>query len=111
MTDYDQQKWFELYRIALVELKHAALTGRISDARGEIISRLEILRRHPQLDQHECRALHDALNNLRVLEREEERLAVAEKRRLIQDSLEKLQTLAPSSELFRQQEIDNQKNR
>jgi hypothetical protein len=27
MNDYDQQKWFNLYRTVLLELKRAAMTG------------------------------------------------------------------------------------
>ena len=30
--DYDKQKWFDLYKTALLELNRAAMTGRISDA-------------------------------------------------------------------------------
>ena len=96
MNDYDEQKWFDLYRIALLELNHAALTGRISDARGEIATRLEILKQHPELHKHESQAIQDALNNLRVLEREEKRLASDEKNRLLQETIQKLASLAPT---------------
>ena len=43
MHDYDTQKWFDLYRTALLELERAAITGRIRDARAEITIRLETL--------------------------------------------------------------------
>jgi hypothetical protein len=52
MNDYDKQKWFDLYKTALLELNRAAMTGRISDARGEIATRLERLKQHPALHQH-----------------------------------------------------------
>jgi hypothetical protein len=95
MNDYDKQKWFDLYRTAILELTRAAMTGRICDARGEIAIRLEALKQHPGLHQEEYRAIQDALSNLRVLEQEEARLAEDDKRRLLQESIQKLQTLAP----------------
>ena len=98
MNDYDEQKWFNLYRTALLELKRAAMTGRISDARDEISTRLETLKQHPGLHRQEYQAIQDALNNLRVLEREEERFAADDKRRLLQESVEKLEILAPKFE-------------
>jgi hypothetical protein len=98
MNDYDEQKWFDLYRTALLELKRVAVTGRISDARGEISTRLETLKLHPELHREEHQAIKDALNNLRVLEREEERLAADDKKRLLQESIEKLQSIAPKFE-------------
>jgi hypothetical protein len=91
MNDYDKQKWFDLYRTAILELTRAAMTGRICDARGEIAIRLEALKQHPGLHQEEYRAIQDAL----VLEQEEARLAEDDKRRLLQESIQKLQTLAP----------------
>jgi hypothetical protein len=36
MSDYDQEKWVDVYKTALMELEHAAMTGRISDARTAI---------------------------------------------------------------------------
>jgi hypothetical protein len=95
MNDYNDQKWFDLYRTALLELSRAAMTGRISDARGEITARLEILKQHSGLHQNEHQAIQDALNNLRVLEREEKRLAADEKDRLLIESIRKLTSVAP----------------
>ena len=74
MNNYDSQKWFNLYKTALLELERAALTGRIADARAEITLRLETLQQHPDLHHAEMSAIQDALNNLRVLEREEQRM-------------------------------------
>ena len=95
MKDYDKQKWFDLYRTALLELNRAAISGRISDARGEIGSRLETLKQHPGLHQHEYQAIQDALSNLRVLEREGKRLASDERNRLLRESIQKLASVAP----------------
>jgi hypothetical protein len=107
MNGYDKQKWFDLYRTALLELNRAAMTGRISDARGEIASRLERLKQHPGLHQHEYQAIQDALNNLRVLEREEKRLASDEKNRLLQESIQKLASVAPKFVGPSQQQTSN----
>ena len=94
MNDYDKQRWYDLYRVAMLELERAAMTGRISDARGEISTRLEALKQHPELHRSEYQAIQDALNNLRVLEREEAALAAADKTRLMQESVAKLQSIA-----------------
>ena len=95
MHDYDTQKWFDLYKTALLELKRAAMTGRIGDARAEIAIRLETLKQHPGLHQEEHQAIQDALTNLRVLEREEEQLAAEDKKRILQQTVQKLKTLVP----------------
>jgi hypothetical protein len=95
MNDYDQQKWFDLYTTALVELERAAMTGRIGDARAEIAVRLEALKQHPGLHRAEYQAIQDALSNLRVLEREEARLVAEEKKLLLQEAARKLQSIAP----------------
>lgn len=95
MRDYDSQKWFDLYRTAILELQRAAITGRIRDARSEITTRLETLRQHPDLHHTELSAIHDALNNLRVLEREEERMAAEDKKRILQQTVQKLKSIAP----------------
>jgi hypothetical protein len=95
MNDFDTQKWFDLYKTALLELERAAMTGRIADARAEITTRLEMLQQHPELHHSELSAIRDALNNLRVLEREEERLAAEDKKRILQDTVQRLKTVAP----------------
>lgn len=93
MNDYSQQKWFDLYTTAMLELKRAAMTGRIGDARAEIAVRLATLQQHPNLDGTECAAIQDALNNLLSLEREEERLAADDKKRILQETVSKLESL------------------
>lgn len=93
MNDHSQQKWFDLYTTAMLELKRAAMTGRIGDARAEIAARLATLQQHPNLDGTEYAAIQDALNNLLSLEREEERLAADDKKRILQESVSKLESL------------------
>ncbi len=94
MNDYATEKWFDLYKTALLELERAAMTGRISDARAEITTRLETLQQHPNLHYTELSAIRDALNNLRALEREEERLAAEDKKRILQQAAQKLKSIA-----------------
>jgi hypothetical protein len=47
------------------------------------------------LHAQERQATEDALNNLRVLEGEEERFAAGEKKRALEEALQKLRSLAP----------------
>lgn len=95
MKDYDKQKWFDVYKTAMLELQHAAMTGRIDDARTEIANRLETLKQHPDLHRDEHQAIEDALRNLSVLEQEDARLAAEDKRRRLQEIARKLQAIAP----------------
>ena len=95
MRDYDSQKWYDLYKTAMLELERAAMTGRIHDARAEITNRLEALQQHPNLHQGELSAIRDALNNLRVLEREEENLAAEDTKRLLRQTVQALKISAP----------------
>ena len=43
MTEHEQENWVALYHAALVELEHARMSGRIKDARTEIVLRIEKL--------------------------------------------------------------------
>ena len=70
MNEYDQEKWFDLYKSAIIELKRAAITGRIGEARAEIATRLQDLEKLPDLHSEERQAISDALSTLRMLERE-----------------------------------------
>jgi len=97
MSNYDKEKWVELYRTALLELEHAKMTGRIGDARTEIAARIEKLHDIPGLHDKERQAIEDALNSLRTLERQEERYA-ADERRIAETALEKLRAVAPKIE-------------
>ena len=95
MRDYDSQKWFDLYRTAILELQRAAITGRIRDARSEITTRLETLRQHPDLHHTELSAIQDPLNNLRVFGARGGRMAAEDKKRILQQTVQKLTSIAP----------------
>jgi len=95
MNEYDNAKWFDLYKTAMLELQRAAMTGRIGDARNEITARLEKLKQHPALHRHEFQAIQDALSNLRSVERDEECLAAEDKKRILEETVDKLKTIAP----------------
>jgi hypothetical protein len=97
MSDYDKEKWVELYRTAMLELEHAKMAGRIRDTRIEIAARIKKLHDIPGLHAKEKQAIEDALSGLRVLEREEARYETDE-RRIAEAALEKLFTLAPRLE-------------
>ena len=103
MHDYDSQKWYDLYRTAVLEFERAAITGRIRDARAEITTRVEALRQHPGLHHAELLGIEDALNNLRVLEREEERLAAEDKKRILEQTMQRLKNIAPKFAVPEQQ--------
>jgi hypothetical protein len=75
MNDYEKEKWFELYKTAMLELHRTAVRGRISDARTEIAARLGKIKEHPGLHDDEHRAIKYAITGLCALEREEEELA------------------------------------
>jgi hypothetical protein len=107
MNDYDQRKWFDLYRTALLELERAAMTGRISEARYEITTRLETLRQHPGLDKSEYQAIQDAVHNLRTFEEEEARMAAADKKRILEEAAQKLRAISPKFQGPNQQEESN----
>jgi|SRR5579863_3700196 len=93
--DYTKEKWVELYASAITELKHALMAGRILEARNEIMSRLELLRESLNSHPRERQAITDALNNLRVLEREESKYKAEQQRQAVQTALEKLETINP----------------
>jgi hypothetical protein len=104
MADYEKEKWFDLYRTALLELKRAVMTGRISDARAGISARLETLEQHPGLHQREDQSDAGRACSLRTLEQAEARLVEEERKRLLQEAMQKLQTLAPKLEKPKQRE-------
>jgi len=95
VEDFRLQKWFDLYKTAMLELERAAMTGRIADARVEIASRLEALQEYPGLHPEERQAIRDAHSNLRGLEQEEARLAAEDKKVLLEEAVQRLQALAP----------------
>ena len=95
MNDYRTEQWFDLYATAILELQRAAMNGRIGDAHAEIATCLETLLQHPNLHHTELSAIRDALINLRALEQEEEGLAAEDKKRVLQETVQSLKTIAP----------------
>ena len=91
---HENEGWYRLYESAMLELEQAKLAGRIGDARKEIAARIEKLRNIPALHEREKQAIEDALNALRMLEREDER-AKADECRIAEAALEKLRTTEP----------------
>ena len=89
------QECFDLYRTARLELQRAAITVRIRDARTEITTRLQRLRQRPDLHHTEQSAIQDSLNNLPLLEREEERLAAEDRKRIVHRTVQTLKAIAP----------------
>lgn len=97
VNDYDQEKWVELYRAAMLEFEHSPMAGRLADARAEIAKRLEKIQETLALHLAERQAIEDALTGLRVVEEEDARHSEA----AAQSStgrLEKLQAMKPQIE-------------
>ena len=67
---YEKEEWFRLYRLAMVETHGTNLKVRIDDARTAIAARIERLLTTLGPHERERSALRDAVNGLRVLERE-----------------------------------------
>ena len=107
MNDYQEQKWVELYRAALLELENSLMAGRITDARAEIVRRLEQLQQTPGLHARERQAIQDATNGLQNLEREEAQHASDEEQRIAQEVLAKLRSLRPRIENLKPDEFDS----
>jgi hypothetical protein len=96
MEKYHSENWVTLYRLAIVELEHAKMSGRIDSTRTEIVARLEKLKSTPGLHPRERQAIADALSGLRVLVEEEARYDANQKRRAAEGALEKLRSVAPA---------------
>ena len=93
--DYDEEKWVEVYKSAVLELEQSLIAGRIADARSEIVKRIEALRSIPGLHGEERQAIEDAIHNLRVLEREDGGITAEEERKGVEAALERLRSIAP----------------
>jgi hypothetical protein len=93
MADYSGEKWIEIYQNALLQLEHARVRGRIGDAGAEIIARVETLKTLPGLHEQEDRAIDDALNALRFLEREEDRYDENQRRQALDTTARKLKSI------------------
>jgi hypothetical protein len=53
MGDYEDENWVALYRLAVVELEHARMSGRIEAAQAAIVARMEALQHMPRLHADE----------------------------------------------------------
>jgi hypothetical protein len=71
MSDYDKENWVQPFHTAMLELTKAKMTGRISEARASIVERMTKLQELPGLHRDEIHAIQDAMNQLRVLEKED----------------------------------------
>jgi len=74
------------------------MTGRIADAREEIVKRVAALRDIPGIHDEERQAIEDALSSLRSLERLEVKYQAEEQRKKAEAALEKLRAIAPKIE-------------
>jgi len=81
VPDYGQEKWVQLFKSALLELKPSLMSGRIADARGEIEKRIASLRDMPGIHDDERQAIEDALSSLCTLEREDVKYQAEEQRK------------------------------
>jgi hypothetical protein len=97
MNDYDSEEWFGLYSLALLELERAVISGRINEARISITARLEELKTLTGSRERERDAIEGALRNLRVIEREEARLAEEDRQRILRETIQKLREVVPES--------------
>jgi hypothetical protein len=91
--DYDKEKWVEVYKSAVFELEQSLITGRIEQARAEIVKRVAALRNISGLHGEERQAIEDAIYNLRVLEREDVKHAAEEQRKAAEAALERLRSI------------------
>jgi hypothetical protein len=96
MSAYEGEEWVELYRLAMVELEHAKMSGRIDSARSEIVTRVAKLQTMPGLHSDERQALRDALSGLRALELEESRYDADHRRLVLNNTSETLRSIAPA---------------
>jgi hypothetical protein len=72
MESYTPQTWLAVYQAAMVETIPSLIAGRLLVARAEIIKRLDHLRGTPGSHTQERQAIEDAVNGLKILEREAE---------------------------------------
>jgi hypothetical protein len=92
---YTEEKWVRLYSDALMEIEHAKMRGRISDARVGIMARFEGLKSLPGLHAEELQAIDNALNALSFLEREENRYDEIQRLRALETATLNLRSLGP----------------
>jgi hypothetical protein len=85
MSDYDQERWVDLYRAVMMEFEHSLMAGRLADARAEIVKRLEKVQEMPALHRAERHAIEDAVTGLRIVEEEDARHSSEQQRKVAQD--------------------------
>jgi hypothetical protein len=91
MTEIENEKWYALYKSAMMEFEHSLVAGRIKDARDEILNRVQELRKIPGLHAEEQQAIEDAMSGLRTLEWYEADRVEKE----AEEALRKLRSLEP----------------
>jgi hypothetical protein len=96
VEDYSDESWVTLYQTALIELEHAKLSGRILEARTEILARVEKLLHIPGLHVEEQRAIADALAALRILEIEEATENREQQKQAVEKAAKSLQAIQSS---------------
>jgi hypothetical protein len=90
------EDWVTLYQKAFAELQHAAMRGRIGEARAGIQARIEKLKTLPGLHTEEFNALDHALSTLRFLEREEDRYDENQRRKALENAARNLESIGPA---------------
>lgn len=90
---FTSEKWYDLYRLAMTELQHSSMAGRIMDARAEVMKRIEKLQELPGLNRDESQALQDALNGLQMLDRSEAEYAAEQQRAIARAALDNLHSI------------------
>jgi hypothetical protein len=96
MRDYDNEKWVQLYASAMLELQQSLMSGRIHDARTEILKRIEKLREIPGLHTAERQSIEDALSGLRSLEKEMASYEAEQDRQATYEALKRLKSIEPT---------------
>jgi RNase H-fold protein (predicted Holliday junction resolvase) len=71
--DFSNEKWVEVYRLAVLERRRTLIADRISEALSEISKRMENLNKLPGSHNDERLALQEAINNLCRLDLERAR--------------------------------------
>jgi hypothetical protein len=80
-VEHTAEEWIVHYHLALLELDKSRMASRLSHARHAMFDRIEELRNVRGSHDIEHKAIHDALDNLRFLEKEHQNW-LAEQQRL-----------------------------
>jgi hypothetical protein len=75
------EEWIVNYHLTLLELDKNRMGSRLSNARHAMFDRIEELRNVRGSHDIEHKAIHDALNNLRSLEKEHQNWLAEQQRR------------------------------